>query len=255
MGRFMTPDDFMNDTHNSAPQSWNLYAYSRNNPLRFVDPNGEKIYIGDNSPGDVAELLSRVDFMYGCSMCASVDSEGFLKIDTTGIDKKILAAMADFTDAVNSETYFAVVQVKDNDPDVAFGDNTRNGTHVEYKGKIGSADLIRLDFGDAKALSGDADAAEAFLDTLLPHEIEHGFPKPKPDTDKLGDTGPVVDAVNGMTDAQGMPRRLEYLSRSSNDTWGWTTYGKQEVSKSGKARTRTVYIRWLKSQVGGKGVN
>jgi len=25
------------------PQRWNLYAYTRNNPLRFVDPKGEAI--------------------------------------------------------------------------------------------------------------------------------------------------------------------------------------------------------------------
>lgn len=28
------------------PQRFNLYAYARNNPLKFVDPNGEKVYLG-----------------------------------------------------------------------------------------------------------------------------------------------------------------------------------------------------------------
>jgi RHS repeat-associated protein len=40
-GRFMSPDDFLNDTHTTDPQSWNLFAYVRNNPLRFIDPNGQ----------------------------------------------------------------------------------------------------------------------------------------------------------------------------------------------------------------------
>jgi RHS repeat-associated protein len=40
LGRFSSPDDFLNDTHVSDPQSWNLYVYVRNNPLRFVDPSG-----------------------------------------------------------------------------------------------------------------------------------------------------------------------------------------------------------------------
>ncbi len=42
-GRFTSPDDFLNDTHVSDPQSWNLYVYVRNNPLRLVDPTGEEI--------------------------------------------------------------------------------------------------------------------------------------------------------------------------------------------------------------------
>ncbi|MEW6126587.1 MAG: RHS repeat-associated core domain-containing protein [Acidobacteriota bacterium] len=42
-GRFMSADDFLNDTHVSDPQSWNLYVYVRNNPLRFVDSAGEEI--------------------------------------------------------------------------------------------------------------------------------------------------------------------------------------------------------------------
>jgi RHS repeat-associated protein len=40
-GRFMSADDFLNDTHVSDPQSWNLYTYVRNNPLKLIDPDGQ----------------------------------------------------------------------------------------------------------------------------------------------------------------------------------------------------------------------
>ena len=39
-GRFTSPDDFINDTHVSDPQSWNLYVYVRNNPLGRCCING-----------------------------------------------------------------------------------------------------------------------------------------------------------------------------------------------------------------------
>jgi RHS repeat-associated protein len=41
-GRFTSPDGPFNDQDPSDPQSWNLYGYVRNNPLRAVDPNGQE---------------------------------------------------------------------------------------------------------------------------------------------------------------------------------------------------------------------
>jgi RHS repeat-associated protein len=40
MGRFTSADAPFADQHASDPQSWNLYTYVRNNPLRYVDPTG-----------------------------------------------------------------------------------------------------------------------------------------------------------------------------------------------------------------------
>jgi RHS repeat-associated protein len=48
LGRFMTPDSFYKDSHVGDPQSWNEYAYARNNPLRYVDPTGENATIVSN---------------------------------------------------------------------------------------------------------------------------------------------------------------------------------------------------------------
>jgi RHS repeat-associated protein len=41
LGRFITPDplgNFVADPTN--PQSWDMYAYALNNPLRYIDPTG-----------------------------------------------------------------------------------------------------------------------------------------------------------------------------------------------------------------------
>ena len=39
-GRFTSPDAPFADQHPEDPQSWNMYAYVRNNPLKNTDPNG-----------------------------------------------------------------------------------------------------------------------------------------------------------------------------------------------------------------------
>ena len=41
-GRFTSADKPFADQHMENPQSWNLYAYVRNNPLTYVDPDGQK---------------------------------------------------------------------------------------------------------------------------------------------------------------------------------------------------------------------
>ncbi len=52
LGRFATPDDFLKDSHVGDPQSWNKYAYARNNPLRYTDPTGEKVNVAISCSSD-----------------------------------------------------------------------------------------------------------------------------------------------------------------------------------------------------------
>jgi len=40
MGRMMSPDPLMASAKVWDPQTWNRYAYARNNPLRYIDPTG-----------------------------------------------------------------------------------------------------------------------------------------------------------------------------------------------------------------------
>jgi len=46
MGRFMSPDLKAASGHLQDPQTWNRYAYTDNNPLKFIDPDGfEKLLV------------------------------------------------------------------------------------------------------------------------------------------------------------------------------------------------------------------
>lgn len=40
IGRFTSPDLPFMDQRSADPQSWNLFVYGRNNPLKYIDPTG-----------------------------------------------------------------------------------------------------------------------------------------------------------------------------------------------------------------------
>lgn len=59
-GRFTSPDPGNAGAVRENPQSWNMYAYVLNNPLKLVDPNGKwPTYIHNRIIGDALPGLSR----------------------------------------------------------------------------------------------------------------------------------------------------------------------------------------------------
>ena len=254
-GRFTSPDNFLNDTTALDPQRWNLYTYARNNPLRYVDPNGDKIYAGALSDEDQQELLKRINATYGCRGCTSVDKKGYLQVDTSGLSKQMLAATDYLTGAINSTSFFARVQVSNNDPGLAFGETRLGASSVEWNGNRVNASLIRLDFGDDRWIGGDSAARQTFLDTVFAHEVAHVFPTFLRDPTTAGPTGPVVDTVNRITDLHGEPRRTGYMSSPVGGHWLSLPFSKTTVDKNGQTKEKAVQIQWMRRNVGGRGVN
>jgi RHS repeat-associated protein len=70
MGRWMSPDKPFADQHSANPQSWNLYEYGRNNPLRNIDLNGFKVL-----QAVVAQAAAKINSLSG----------GTLYLDFAGI--------------------------------------------------------------------------------------------------------------------------------------------------------------------------
>jgi RHS repeat-associated protein len=272
-GRFTSPDNFLNDTSAIDPASWNLYAYVRNNPLRYTDPAGEKIYAGGLSQADRDELLKRANYTYGCRSCVSVDKNGYLTVDTSGLSKDLLKATQFLTDAINTTSWYGEVRVSNNDSNVAFGEGRRTEGAVPFEdgsGRRRNADLIVLDFGDDQWVSGDSRAKDAFLNTVFAHEVAHFRLQPGQitrDPDDVSKTGPVVDAINEILQARGSSLRARYYSSARAGYWLEIYHGIAERDRAGnimrnrdggikvKINETGNVIRWLKRNVGGKGIN
>jgi RHS repeat-associated protein len=59
-GRFTSSDPENADASLDDPQSWNAYAYARNNPLKYIDPTGEKIELWGNNPSLISDALNSI---------------------------------------------------------------------------------------------------------------------------------------------------------------------------------------------------
>jgi RHS repeat-associated protein len=74
MGRFMTPDAFYKDSHVGDPQSWNEYAYARNNPLRYVDPTGENATVSTSCSSTNNQTTCNVNISASIAIYAAAGS-------------------------------------------------------------------------------------------------------------------------------------------------------------------------------------
>ncbi len=181
VGRFTSPDDFLNDTKTIEPSSWNLYVYARNSPLKYIDPNGETVDGTGLSEEERTSLISGFASVTGYRIeDLSFGSNGLLSV-ASGARSNGGSARARtlLNEAINSNWEFVLVGV--NTPDVAFAEHapvpgspryTASGARQSHL--IGQ---VRIDFADFNnAVFENESAKQSFsLGITILHEFVHGL--------------------------------------------------------------------------------
>ena len=98
LGRFIQPDGLFADQDESAPQSWNLYTYVRNNPLNGTDPTGMATCVSD---GNGNAQTSSAGVGASCEEIAEQDKKAGASVTVTATVQNVNTyfAMAGFTTA------------------------------------------------------------------------------------------------------------------------------------------------------------
>ena len=91
-GRFTSADAPFADQFAENPQSWNLYSYTRNNPLRYVDRTGDSTTVAGGFIGGGVALYKGEDVLTGALTGAISGALAGSVIDTGGASLLVLAA-------------------------------------------------------------------------------------------------------------------------------------------------------------------
>jgi RHS repeat-associated protein len=167
--RFLTPDPLMASARAPDPQTWNRYAYARNNPLRFFDPTGLEEETAQQCRQDSKCTFVSLNVIYDKK---ANDGEGLTDKQKAAFASQLQEAKDEYGEA---HIHFEVTYSTEYDKaavNVVVSDNAG--------GEAGASRIT----GNGYAIS-TVDMTKADKETLS-HELAHHF---------TGDTTGVADAI------------------------------------------------------------
>jgi RHS repeat-associated protein len=160
-GRFTSVDPKLTGVpfpeHLVQPQSWNMYAYALNNPLKFVDPDGEDVEVAVNFQGNLTDEEKKKILEAVKTYLSKLDVGKVVVRQSTDADKRTWGQF--FTDLKPGNTGLFKI------------DATLEGG-ISKPGVAKFGDLLALREKDPGAFT--AKAADTILHEVIAHQLKVG---------------------------------------------------------------------------------
>ena len=221
VGRFTTPDPvYLTDGRLVDPQQVNLFAYGRNNPVRFTDPDGLDVRVdGDEWEWALGQLGNGLSFkvtqLKKGGLVQIVDSNGKV-LD----NKKDAAALAKIKEGLNDEEsalFEAITDTKNH----ATLNAVKNDDNVDI-GSIIKPGQNGVDRPEAEMLAKSDGQGGFTTQSIVRHELLEAYgiasglsPSVAHDNNPVG--GLINDRLFRTPDANGMVNRLTTVAGSLDD--------------------------------------
>ena len=122
LGRFTSPDPLYVEARRLAdPQQINLYAYVRNNPLKFRDPTGMDLKLDCDTPENCDEAVRMINSRNGGQFAVELGKNNTLQIMKGSMGSNLSAAETALLNAITDGSNHAILEVYGDTGKIDFG--------------------------------------------------------------------------------------------------------------------------------------